>query len=76
MTEDKISQVDFECALIIAEKKSNGKAPFHADAIEVASHAAIPLHDVVDAMRELARAGKYTPSITVNKVPVLRIKEK
>lgn len=70
--ENIISQVDFECAMIIAEKRSKGTAPFHADAHEVMSASGLKLDDVVGAMRALARQGRYTPSITVNKIPVLR----
>lgn len=70
--EKTISQVDFECALLIQSKKSKGTAPFQADAHEIMKTTGLPLDDVVGAMRVLARQGRYTPSITVNKVPILR----
>lgn len=70
--ENVISQVDFECAMIISAKKNKGTAPFQADAHEVMSATGLKLDDVVGAMRALARQGRYAPSVTVNKIPVLR----
>ena len=65
-------QLDFEIAMLIAEKKSHGMGPLSVNAIELAS--VVPnssYGEIVNAMRELAREGKYKPSVTVNKVPIL-----
>ena len=70
--ENTISQVDFECAMIIEQKKGKGIAPFQADAHEVMNATGLKLEDVTGAMRVLARQGRYSPSVTINKVPVLR----
>lgn len=73
MIDDKtISQVDFEVAMIIQGKKNKGRAPFQADAHEVMNATGLKLGDIVGAMRVLARQGRYVPSVTINKVPVLR----
>lgn len=69
MTKDLL---DFEVAIIIAEKKSHGIGPVQATAIELASKDPdTPYGVMVGFMRELAREGKYKPSVTVNKVPIL-----
>lgn len=65
-------QLDFEIAMFLEEKKAQGKGPNQADALELLS--AVPnssYREIVRAMRELARDGKYAPSVTVNKVPIL-----
>lgn len=69
--ENMISQVDFECAMIIAAKMSKGAAPFQADAHEVMSATGLKMDDVIGSMRYLARAGKFVAHISINKVPIL-----
>ncbi len=56
---------------VIADNQSNGKLP------------QCDLHDIIRAivpgitaeMRRLVKSGKYTGSITINKIPVLRRKD-
>ena len=65
-------RLDFEIAVLIAGKKEKGVGPFTANALELAS--AVPnvtYGEIVHAMRELAREGKYKPSVTINKIPIL-----
>lgn len=71
INENTISQVDLECAMLIADKRRKGIAPFQADAHEVMAITKLSKDDVVGAMRVLARQGRYKASITINKVPVL-----
>ena len=65
-------QLDFEVAMLIAEKQSQGIGPIQADAVELASKSTESSYgEIVQLMRELAGEGKYKPSVTVNKVPIL-----
>lgn len=65
-------QLDFETAMIIAEKKAQGVGPLQATALELASKDSESSYEqVVCLMRELAREGKYRPSVTINKIPIL-----
>lgn len=52
----------------IAEKKTKGLHPASCSKLEVMSHIA---NIVTDVMRELHTTGKYVGGITINKLPTL-----
>lgn len=66
-------EIDVEkiIAQVIEDKVQQGVAPAQCDLHDILRNI-IP--GITDAMRQLAKQGKYQGAITINKIPVLRRK--
>jgi len=66
-------QLDFEVGMIIADKKSRGVAPLQCDMYELHKATGIDCTALLPMMRQLVLQGRYKGSLTINKIPILRL---
>ena len=63
-------QLEFEVAMIIADKEAQGKMA-QCDMLELHRATDVDCCELLPMMRYLARAGKYAAHISINKIPIL-----
>lgn len=63
-------QLEFEVAMIIADKQAQGKMA-QCDMLELHRATGTPTAELLPMMRYLARVGKYAAHISINKIPIL-----
>ena len=63
-------QLEFEVAMIIADKEAQGKMA-QCDMLELHKATGVDRCELLPMMRYLARAGKYAAHISINKIPIL-----
>jgi hypothetical protein len=63
-------QLEFEVAMIIADKEAQGKMA-QCDMLELHRSTGTPTAELLPLMRYLARTGKFVAHISINKIPIL-----
>lgn len=66
----KPEQLEFEVAMIIADKQAQGKMP-QCDMLELHKATGVNCGELLPMMRRLVRAGKFVAHISINKIPIL-----
>ena len=63
-------QLEFEVAMIIADKEAQGKMA-QCDMLELHRATGAPTAELLPLMRYLARTGKFAAHISIHKIPIL-----
>lgn len=63
-------QLEFEVAMIIADKEAQGKMA-QCDMLELHKATGVGCGELLPLMRSLAGVGKFVAHITINKIPIL-----
>lgn len=63
-------QLEFEVAMIIADKEAQGKMA-QCDMLELHKVTGVDCSELLPLMRHLVRTGKFIAHISINKIPIL-----